>query len=91
MKVREEMEGIYEERLHEQILIVNEKSKQEIEDFYEKVQAETEDLLLRKGITKERQRELEDEIREKVEKEVRAEFMTQNGQGGLMKSRNGND
>lgn len=91
MKVREEMEGIYEERLHEQISIVNERSKQEIEDFYEKVQAETEDLLLRKGITKERQRELEDEIREKVEKEVRAEFMTQNGQSGLMKSRNGND
>lgn len=44
-KIRSEVEKIYEDRLEEQLIIMKEKTAQEINDFHEKAQTEYEDLL----------------------------------------------
>ena len=76
-KIRIEVEKVYEEKLESQIIIMKEKTAQEINDFHEKAQSEYEDLLLRKGITKERMRELEHEVKENLTREFRSEFNQQ--------------
>ena len=77
-KVREEMDKVYQDRLEEQIKLINDKSNEEIEKFYDKVQMETEELLLRKGITKERQREIEQEVREECERKFSSSQKSKN-------------